>query len=36
MALLDIQGMDPVRDNDRWWDDGSCLSVALCDDDDDY
>jgi hypothetical protein len=29
MALLDIQGMDPVRDNDRW-DDGSCLSVALC------
>ena len=31
MALLDIQGIDPVRDNDRWWDDDSCLSVALCD-----
>jgi len=30
MALLDIQGMDPVRDNGRW-DDGSEFSVALCD-----
>jgi Lanthionine-containing peptide SapB precursor RamS len=32
MALLDIQGMDPVRDNGRW-DDGSNLSVLACDDD---
>ena len=29
MALLDIQGMDPVRDNDRW-DDGSEVSLLLC------
>jgi hypothetical protein len=34
MALLDIQGMDPVHDNDRWWDDASSLSVLLCDSDD--
>jgi hypothetical protein len=32
MALLDIQGMDPVRDTDRL-DDGSNLSVLACDDD---
>jgi hypothetical protein len=29
MALLDLQAMDPVRDNERW-DDGSEVSVALC------
>ncbi len=33
MALLDIQGMDPVRDSDRW-DDGSHLSIIICDNDD--
>jgi hypothetical protein len=32
MALLDIQAMDPARDNDtRWGGGGSHLSVALCD-----
>lgn len=35
MALLDIQGMDPVRDNGRW-DDGSDTSLLLCGDDNDY
>ena len=34
MALLDIQGMDPVRNSDGRWDDGSNLSIALCDNDD--
>jgi hypothetical protein len=34
MTLLDIQGMDSVRDNDRW--DDSCWSIALCDNDNDY
>jgi hypothetical protein len=34
MALLDIQAMDPVHDNDRCWDDGSSVSIALCDYDD--
>jgi hypothetical protein len=32
MALLDIQGMDSVRDSDRW-DDGSNLSIVICDND---
>lgn len=35
MALLDLQAMDPARDSDRW-DEGSSLSLALCDSDDDY
>jgi hypothetical protein len=35
MALLDIQGMDSVRDNDRW-DDGSNLSLLLCEGEGDY
>lgn len=30
MALLDIQGMDPGRDNSRWDDYGSDLSLAFC------
>jgi hypothetical protein len=34
MALLDIQGMDPVRDSDRGWEHGSNLSIVLCDNDD--
>jgi hypothetical protein len=29
MALLDLQAMDPVRDNERW-DDGSDVSLLLC------
>jgi Lanthionine-containing peptide SapB precursor RamS len=34
MALLDIQAMDPARDKTAArWDDGSALSVVLCDDD---
>lgn len=36
MALLDIQGMNPVRDSDRWWGEDSGLSLALCDSDNDY
>jgi hypothetical protein len=31
MALLDIQAMDPARDNDRDWGVDSNASVALCD-----
>jgi hypothetical protein len=34
MALLDIQAMDPARDKTAArCDDGSCLSIAICDDD---
>jgi hypothetical protein len=35
MALLDIQGMDSARDTDRW-DDGSSVSLLICDSDNDY
>ena len=35
MALLDIQGLDPVRDKGGC-DDGSDLSAILCDIDNDY
>jgi hypothetical protein len=30
MALLDIQAMDPARDETTRWDDGSEFSLALC------
>ena len=35
MALLDIQGMDPVRDK-CGWEEASELSVLACDFDNDY